>query len=115
MESQSLGEQASSSLEALEKASQYSFDTGGIGILIAYGHGNSKGVTAEYVGDAFVNEVIKRGQKARYFYYIPDWGGMTVEYHIGYSALGPWNVDESAKNISKAVTRAQAAKKIHNQ
>ncbi len=113
MESQPLGEQAASSLDALEKASQYSFDTGGIGILIAYGNGN--GVTAEYVGDAFVNEVIKRGQKARYFYYTPDWNGMTVEYHIGYSALGPWNVDEAAKNIRRAVAQAQAAKKIHNQ
>jgi len=47
-----LGEQAQSSLDALKKANKYSFDTGGIGILIAYGKKN--GVSAEAIGDACV-------------------------------------------------------------
>ena len=103
----------SSSLEALEKASQYSFDTGGVSVLIAYGTGN--GVTGEQVGDAFIKELHKRGIEAKYFIYVADWEGMTVEYHIGYSALGPWDVDTAASNMSKAVARAKAAQKIHQQ
>ena len=111
--SDSKGEKAKSSLDALKKANKYSFETGGIGVLIAYGTGNS--VSAEYVGDAFVSEIERRGSNARYFFYEPEWGGMTVEYHIGYSALGPWNADEAAGKISKAVERAKAARNIHNQ
>ncbi len=109
---QVLGEQANSSLDALKKADKYSFATGGIGILIAYGHGN--GVSAEEIGDVFVKEIKRRGMTSRYFYYIADWPGMTVEYHIGYSALGPWSVDDAALQVGKAVRRAQAAQKVHN-
>lgn len=107
-----LGEQAESSLDAIKKASQYSFDTGGIGILIAFGTGN--GVTAEQVGNAFVEEMDRRGMPSRYFYYIADWYGMTVEYHIRHSAMGPWGVDDAASRVSKAVARAEAAQRIHD-
>lgn len=107
-----LGEQAASSLEALEKANKYSFDNAGIAVLIAYGKGN--GVTAEQIGEAFVNEIRRRGEKARYFYYNATWDGVTVEYHIGHSALGPWNSDTAAANVSKAVARMQAAKRVHS-
>lgn len=110
-----LGEQAASSLDALEKANKYTFETGGIAVLIGYGTGNGKGITAEYVGDSFVKEIKRRGWHARYFYYLADWRGMSAEYHIGYSALGPWNVDDAASNISKAVARAKAAQAVHNQ
>jgi len=106
-----LGEQADSSLDALKKANQYSFDTGGIGVLIAYGNGN--GVSAQAVGKSFVEEIQRRGMNARYFFYNADWPGMTVEYHIGYSALGPWSANDAAGQVSKAVARANAAQRIH--
>jgi hypothetical protein len=109
-----LGEKVATSLDAMKKANDYSFKTGGIGILIGYGTGNGEGVTAEAIGDQFVTEIKKRGMKSRYFYYVADWRGMTVEYHIGYSALGPWSVDEAAANVSKAVARAKAAQNVHN-
>ncbi|MGR9117286.1 MAG: hypothetical protein ACU85E_16130 [Gammaproteobacteria bacterium] len=108
-----LGEQAASSLDALKKANQYSFDTGGIGVLIRYGSGNA--VTADEIGSAFVNEIRRRGVEARYFYALAQWEGVTIEYHIGYSALGPWNSSEAASNVSKAVARAKAAQEVHNQ
>jgi hypothetical protein len=108
-----LGEQAKSSLDALEKASKYSFDTGGIGILIRYGSGNGEGVTPVTIGDQFVKEFQRRGVSAKYFFYNADWRGMTVEYHIMHSAMGPWGVDEAASNVSKAAERAKAAQRIH--
>lgn len=110
-----LGEQAESSLDALKKASKYSFDTGGIGILIRFGTGNGEGVTPVVIGDQFVQEIKRRGMNSRYFYYNADWVGMTVEYHIGYSAMGPWGADEAASNVSKAVARAEAARRVHAQ
>lgn len=110
-----LGEKASSSLEAIKRVDKYSHSTGGIGILIAYGTGNGKGITPQYVGDEFVKEIKRRGWHAKYFYYIADWEGMSVEYHIRHSALGPWSADEAAGNISKAVARAKAAQQVHNQ
>lgn len=112
--STSLGEKAASSLEALEKANKYSSDTGGIGILIGHGKGNGKGVTAPIIGDQFVSELKSRGVLSKYFYYDAEWNGMIIEYHIGYSALGPWGVDEAAKNIGQAVERAKAAQRVHS-
>lgn len=108
-----LGEQARSSLDALEKASKYSFNTGGIGILIRYGKDNGKDVTPVSIGDQFVKEFARRGMKSRYFFYTAEWRGMTVEYHIRHSALGPWGVDEAASNVSAAVARNKAAQNIH--
>lgn len=110
-----LGEKAASSLEAMEKANKYSFDTGGIAVLIGYGKGNGADVTPEVIGDQFVKEIQRRGERAKYFYYIADWRGMTVEYHIGYSAMGPWSVDDAAAQIGKAVARAQAAQRVHGE
>ena len=108
----SLGELASSSLEARLKANQYSFDEAAIGILIAYGKGN--GSTADEFGKAFVDEINKRGEKARYFYYEADWKGIAIEYYIGYSAMGPWDAQTAAANVSKAVARMKAAKRVHH-
>lgn len=108
---QTLGEQASSSMDALKKADKYSFDTGGIGILIVSGTGN--GTSADKIGDAFVNEIKKRGVQSRYYYYTTDCIGMAIEFYIGYSAMGPWNVDYAASQVSKVVARAKAAQKIH--
>ena len=53
----SLGEQTSSSLYALKKANQYSFDTAGI--VMSYGTKNE--VSAEAIGEEFVREIKKRG------------------------------------------------------
>ena len=108
-----LGEKTEGSLDALKKASQYSFDNGGIGILIGYGKGNGEGITPEYVGDAFVKEIVKRGERAKYFYYNANWEGMTVEYHIGHSALGPWGVDDAASRVSEAVEYIKAARTVY--
>ena len=113
--SPALGEQADSSLNALERASQYSVDTCGVGILIGYGHGNGDGVTAIVIGEQFVNELKRRGIPSKYFFYNADWDGMSVEYHIGYSALGPWGVDEAAMNIGQAAERVKAVQKVHRQ
>ncbi|MDM3871844.1 hypothetical protein QSV34_10830 [Porticoccus sp. W117] len=96
----------------MKKADKYSHDTGGIGILVRYGTGN--GVTADEIGSAFVKEIKKRGWKAKYFYYDADWKGVSVEYHIGHSAMGPWSPDTAASNVSKAIARAKAAQKVHN-
>lgn len=110
-----LGEQAVSSLDALKKANAYSFDKAGIGLLIRFGRGNGASVTPASIGEQFVAEINKRGIPARYFYYYADWPGMTVEYHIGYSALGPWDADTAASNLSEAVARARAMRRIHGQ
>lgn len=100
-------------MDALKKANDYTFQNAGIAILIANGKGNGKDVTPEAVGTMFVKEVRKRGEKARYFYYNADWDGMTVEYHIGYSSLGPWNADKAAAHMSKAIEFMKADKRIH--
>ncbi|MEE9304246.1 MAG: hypothetical protein V3U84_10740 [Thiotrichaceae bacterium] len=106
-----LGEQAESSLDALKKANQYSFDSGGIGILFSYGTKN--GVSAKEIGDKFVEEIKRRGVKSRYFYYQTDRDGVAIEFHIGYSAMGPWNTNYAASQMSKIIARANAAQKIH--
>lgn len=106
-----LGEQASSSLDALEKAHKYSFDTIGVGILMSYGRKNK--VTAEEVGDAFVKALTKRDIRSRYYFYNTDREGMAIEFHIGYSALGPWSVQEAAGRMQEVVARTEAMKKIH--
>ncbi|GAB4182426.1 MAG: hypothetical protein Tsb002_03720 [Wenzhouxiangellaceae bacterium] len=115
---ENLGEKANSSTEVVTKAYTYSFETleknddmPGIGIIIGYGTGNA--VTAEYVGDAFVSELNRRGYKARYFYYDAEWEGMTVEYRIGYSVLGPWDADSAAGQVSTATEHADAARRVH--
>ena len=108
-----MGEEVATSLEAIEKASQYSFENAAIGILIAFGDGNAEGVTPESIGGQFVKELQKRGVKARYFFYKADWEGMSMEYHIGHSALGPWSVNKAAKNITEAVEMLKAAKNVH--
>jgi len=72
-------------------------------------------VTASVIGDQFVKELERRGIQSKFFFYNAEWEGMTIEYHIGYSALGPWSVDEAAEYIGKAVDRVQAARKVHNQ
>ncbi|MEM0909408.1 MAG: hypothetical protein AAGJ37_00445 [Pseudomonadota bacterium] len=103
------------SIEATKKAFNYFFETnGGIAILIAFGKGNAENVTPDGIGEQFVTELNRRGKPAKYFYYDADWQGMTVEYVIGYSTLGPWGADKAAMNISKAVEMAEAAKKVHN-
>lgn len=108
----SLGEKTRSSLKAMQKANKYSFETGGIAVLIRYGTGN--GVTADEIGTSFVNEIKRRGWEARYFYYDADWKGVTVEYHIKHSAMGPWDSNTAAANVSKAIARAKAAHRVHN-
>ena len=107
-----LGEQAESSLDARQKARQYSFDTSGIGILISYGTKNA--VSAADIGNAFVAEIEKRGVKSRYFFHSTDRDGMGMEFYIGYSAMGPWSVDHAASQVSKAVSRAKAMQKVHS-
>lgn len=106
-----LGEKAPSSVEARLRANKYSFNNAGIGVMIAFGKGNKS--TADAIGSAFVKEIEKRGEKARYFYYDANWDGAAIEYYIGYSALGPWDTQTAAGNISKAVARMKAAKNVH--
>lgn len=108
-----LGERAASSLDALEKANAYSFGQRSINIGIVMSYGRKNGVSAEEIGDLFVEEFLRRGVEARYFYYDTDREGMALSYRIGYSSLGPWNVDEAGLNLSKAVARAQVANQIH--
>ncbi|MCB1878208.1 MAG: hypothetical protein KDH88_19710 [Chromatiales bacterium] len=109
-----LGEQTASPLEALEKANAYSFgkDSINIGIIMSYGTKNT--VTAEQVGDAFVAEFRKRGVSARYYYYNTNRDGMAMSYRIGYTSLGPWNVDKAAQHVSEAVRMVEAAQRIHH-
>lgn len=110
-ETAALGERADSSLDALKQANQYSFETGGIGIIMSYGTKN--GVSAEEIGDAFVNEFQRRGEKARYFFYNTDRDGMALSFRIRYSSMGPWDADTAASQVSKVVARAQAARNVH--
>ena len=110
--SDSLGERTESAVDAVLKANQYSFDQAGIGVLIGYGTGN--GATARQIGEAFVNEIKRRGETARYFYYDAAWEGVSVEYYIGYSAMGPWSADEAAKHLGSAIMRLQAAKRLQD-
>ena len=107
----SMGEQTASLGEALEKANGYSFETGGIGIIISYGTKN--GVTAEAIGNAFVGELKERGYGSRYYFYNTDRDGVALSFRIGYSSLGPWGPDEAAQNINQVTERAKAAHKIH--
>jgi len=106
-----LGEKASSIGDALEKANAYSFDTGGIGIIMSYGTKN--GVTAEAIGDAFVSELKNRGFDSRYYFYITERDGAALSFRIGHSSLGPWGPDLAANNINQVTERAKAAHKIH--
>jgi len=108
-----LGEQANSSLDALEKANAYSFGINSIGIGIIMSYGTKNTVSAENIGDAFVKEINRRGIRSRYFYYNTARDGMAVSFRIGYSSLGPWNVDDAALQVSKAVARAKTAHRIH--
>lgn len=109
-----LGEYTKSPLEAMEHAYNYSFKNTAIGILIAYGDGNGKGVTPQVIGDQFVRELNRRGYKARYFFYREaKMTGMIIEYYIGHSALGPWDVDKAALNIKEATNMMDAALNIH--
>ena len=114
----SLGEQTESSADAVRKAYAWSFDVlpenddmPGIAVLIAYGTGN--GMPVEEVGGAFVNELHQGGYKARYFYYLADWQGVSVEYRIGFSVRGPWNVPEAAGNMSEMTELARGAQNVH--
>ena len=106
-----LGERASSSLDALKKANDYSFKNAGVGILMSYGNKNS--VTAKEIGDAFVKEINRRGEKARYFFYNTERDGVAIEFHIGHSAMGPWNTNHAASQMSEIIKRIQAMKKVH--
>jgi hypothetical protein len=105
-----LGEQVKNSLEATEKANKYSFDTGGVGVLFTYGKKNE--MAAKDIGEAFVRELNKRGEKARYFYYATERDGSAIEFHIRHSVLGTWSPQYAASNIDKVVKRAQAARKV---
>lgn len=98
-------------MDALEKANKYSFDTGGVGILMSYGRNNK--VAAEEIGDAFVRALLKRDIQSRYYYYNTDREGMAIEFHIGYSALGPWSVQEAAGKMKEVIARTEAMKKVH--
>ena len=109
---QNLGEKTENTLEAVEKANTYSFDNTGIGILIGYGKGN--GVTAEQIGSAFVKEIKRRGEKARYFFYDADWQGVGMTFYIGHATLGPWNSDIAASKMSEIIEMMQAAKRVHS-
>lgn len=113
-----LGQRSATSGNAVTEAYDYSFeilekndDMPGIGVVIAYGTGNA--VTPQDVGRAFVAELKRRGYKARYFYYEADWPGMTIEYRIGYSVLGPWDADTAAGKMSTATEHADAARRVH--
>ncbi|MES2662105.1 MAG: hypothetical protein V4629_02260 [Pseudomonadota bacterium] len=110
---ENLGEQAESSLDALKKANQYSFENNGVGIVMSYGTKN--GVSAEEIGNAFVQEILRRGHQARYFYYQTDRDGVAIEFHMGYSALGPWNPDFAASQMGKIIERTEAMQKIHGE
>ena len=105
-----LGEKTASSLDAIEKANKYSFDTGGVGVLFTYGKKNE--MPAKDIGEAFVNELVKRGEKARYFYYETERDGSAIEFHIRHSVLGSWTPSYAASNIGKVVKRAQTARKL---
>lgn len=98
--------------DALEKANAYSMKTGGIGIIMSYGTKN--GVTAQEIGDAFVNEIKRRGEKSHYFFYKTKRDGMALSFRIGYSSMGPWDADTAASQVSKVVERAKAARNVHS-
>lgn len=104
------GEKSITSLQAAKDANSFSFDTGGVGIVMSYGTGN--GVSAEEIGDQFVAEIENRGFKARYFYYSTDTLGMAMSFIVRYSTLGPWNIDDAAQNMGNIIRRAEAAKKV---
>ena len=107
-----LGEQTKNYGDALERANQYSFDTGGIGIIMSYGAKN--GVTADAIGEAFVNEIKKRGFPSKYYFYPTTHDGVALSFRIGYLSMGPWGTDEAASNVSKAISMAKAAQRVHN-
>lgn len=107
-----LGEKATTSLEALEKADKYSIENAGVGIVIAYGTSNR--ATADQIGIAFTKEIFKRGEKAKYFYYQADWEGVTIEFYIGDVTLGPWPTNKAAANMSEVVKMMQAAKRVYS-
>ena len=106
-----LGEQVPSIGDALDKAYAYTFETGGIAMVMSYGTKN--GSTAEEIGDAFVNELEKRGYTSRYFYYISEGDGVGMTFRIGYSSLGPWGANTAASKIVEVTNIADAAYKIH--
>ena len=74
-----------------------------------------RGLRQQLLAIQFINELKKRGYKARYFYYKEaKMKGMVIEYYIGHAALGPWSVDKAAKRIGEATALMDAAIKIHN-
>ena len=109
--SEPLGQQVPAIGDALDKAYEYTFKTGGIGIVLGYGTGN--GISAEEMGGIFVKEFKKQGYQAQYFYYNAKWEGIAMTFRIGYSSLGPWNPDEAAANLGEITARAKAAHKVH--
>ncbi len=111
-ETHSHGEQTENRTAALNKANAYSFETGGIGILINYGTNN--GVSADAIGEAFVNELKKRGYKARYYFYNTSGDGAAMSFRIGYSSLGIWPPSEAAERIGEVTKRADAVHKVHD-
>ena len=105
-----MGEEVATSREARSSASTYSFDQRGVGILMSYGTKN--GVSADDVGSAFVKEINKRGYPARYFYYQTERDGMAMEFHVGYSAFGPWAPNVAASHMSEVVERVKVMRNI---
>lgn len=100
-----LGERADTLGLALRKAIAYSVDTGGIGIALSYGSGNEK--TPKEAGDALVEEIEKRGQKARYFFYESEGSGAALSYRIGHSSRGPWGLKNAVIRVGEVVEWAE--------
>lgn len=86
---------------AMRQASNYSSSTGGIGIVVYYGSGN--GISADDLGQRFVDGIQRRGAQARYFVVPSNAEGASLAFHIDDTARGPMNVTEAVSRIDEIV------------
>lgn len=95
-------------LDAGGDAADFSNARNTIGVVIGYG----PDVDPMEVGNAFAQELLRRGVNARSFAAPTTSRGASVLYQIGPSGLGPLGVNTAAANMSRAVELSRARDRV---
>lgn len=96
------------SLAAGGDAYEFSNARNAIGVIVYYG----PDVDPIKVGDAFANELVRRGVNGRSFAAPGRNNGASVLYQVGASGLGPLGVNTAASRTSEAVKLSQARDRL---
>ncbi|MGE4069837.1 MAG: hypothetical protein AB7E72_01525 [Lysobacterales bacterium] len=104
------GERFSNTQSARQAAEAYSEETGGVGVVISYGTGNS--ISPEALAESINNEIKRRGHLSRIFIVTPDHVGVGFIYQVGDWSSGMLASEAAVAAMDNVIKRAEIHERI---